>query len=287
MNRIRNVFGNLLDDVGITLGSAIIALGLTIFLIPNKIAAGGVSGLATIIYYLTSSPVGITMLLINIPIFIISIKVIGLPFVARSLFGIAILSFLIDIFQSMVPVITEDLLLASIYGGLLTGLGLGVVFRFNGTTGGTDMIARLFNYYTGLSMGESLFLADGIVVTLAGIFFNVEVALYAAITIFITSKTIDMVQEGFGISKMAIIISESNHILKDKILKEMDRGVTTLNGSGGYTGKEMEVLMCIISRSEVSKLKRMVYDTDNDAFVTISNVHEVLGEGFKNMDKKE
>ena len=284
MNKSKSILRTFFDFAGITLGSGIIALGLTVFLIPNKIAAGGVSGLATIIYYLFNSPVGITMLLINIPIFIISIKVIGLPFVARSLFGIAILSFFVELFQSMVPVITEDLLLASIYGGLLAGLGLGIVFRFNGTTGGTDMIARLLNHYTEVSMGEGLFLADGIVVTMAGIFFNIEVALYAAITIFITSKTIDMIQEGFGISKMAIIISERNDTLKERILKEMDRGVTTLNGTGGYTGKEMEVLMCIISRSEVSKLKKLVYDEDNDAFVTISNVHEVLGEGFKKMD---
>lgn len=284
MNKIRKVFFSILEYIGITIGSAIIALGLTAFLIPNKIAAGGVSGLATILFYWINLPVGVTMLLINIPIFILSIKVIGLTFVARSLYGIAILSFLIEVFQKTVPSVTQDLLLAAIYGGLLCGAGLGLVFRFNGTTGGTDMVARLLNYFTGISMGEGLFVADGIVVTLAGIFFNIEVALYAAITIFIISRTIDMIQEGFGISKMAIIISDYNKKIRIKILEELDRGLTSLQGYGGYTSQEKEVLMCVISRSEVSKLKKMVYDIDKNAFVTISNVHEVLGEGFKNVD---
>ncbi|MFW5998779.1 MAG: YitT family protein [Bacillota bacterium] len=284
MNRLKKFLLIIFEYTGITLGAVIIALGLSVFLIPNKIAAGGVSGFATIIYYWLNFPIGITMLFINIPLFILSIKVLGLTFATRSLYGITVLSFLIELFQGIVPVITQDLLLAAIYGGLLSGLGLGLVFRFNGTTGGTDMVAGLINYYTGISMGEGLFIADGLIVSLAGIFFNIEVALYAAISIFIISKTIDMVQEGFGISKMVIIISDYNEKIRKKIINELDRGLTSLKGFGGYTSKEKEVLMCIISRSEVSKLKRMVYETDKEAFVTISNIHEVLGEGFKKID---
>ena len=275
----------IIDYIGITIGTALTALGLTVFLIPNKIAAGGVSGLATVIYYLFEFNVGITMLLINIPILLTGMKVLGASFGARTIYGILALSFFTDIMQPNVPDITNDLLLASIYGGLLIGLGLGVVFRFRGTTGGTDMIARLIHHFSSFSVGQGLLIADGFVVTLAGIFFNLEVALYAAITIFITSKTIDVIQEGMDISKAALIISSKPKEIEKAILDNLNRGFTSFQGRGGFTGENREVLLCIISRTEVTRLKRMVCEIDEDAFVTISNVHEVLGEGFEEVEE--
>ncbi|MTI58831.1 MAG: YitT family protein [Firmicutes bacterium] len=271
----------LFDILGITVGSALAALSLVIFLIPNRIAAGGISGLATIIYYLTEFPVGILTLVLNIPLFIAVIKVLGLSFGIRTIYGMITFAVFIDLFQPVVPVLTHDLLLATIYGGIVGGLGLGIVFNSRGTTGGTDMAAKLINHYTGLSVGESIFLADGIVVLLAGLFFNAEVALYAAIAIFINSKTIDLVQEGLRFSKAVFIISTNPEAIKDEVMSELDRGVTILNGYGGYTGDEKDVLFCIISRTEVAKLKRVVSRIDRKAFVIITNVHEVLGEGFK------
>ncbi|QTL99901.1 DUF2179 domain-containing protein [Iocasia frigidifontis] len=271
----------LFDILGITVGSALAALSLVIFLIPNRIAAGGISGLATIIYYLTEFPVGILTLVLNIPLFIAVIKVLGLSFGIRTIYGMITFAVFIDLFQPVVPVLTHDLLLATIYGGIVGGLGLGIVFNSRGTTGGTDMAAKLINHYTGLSVGESIFLADGIVVLLAGIFFNAEVALYAAIAIFIHSKVIDLVQEGLRFSKAVFIISTNPEAIKDEVMSELDRGVTILNGYGGYTGDEKDVLFCIISRTEVAKLKRVVSKIDRKAFVIITNVHEVLGEGFK------
>lgn len=275
---MRQVF---LDYLGITLGSLLTALGLTIFLVPNKIAAGGVSGLATVIFYLTHIPVGIMMLVINIPLFIAGVKILGRSFGARTIYGIITLSVFTDILQPVVPVLTKDLLLATIYGGILGGLGLGLVFRAKGTTGGTDMVAMLINHFTGLSTGQGLLLADGFVVMLAGFFFNIEVALYAALTIFINSKTIDLVQEGFSLTRATFIISSKPDKIREGIISNLDRGVTILEGYGGYTGEEKDVLFCIISRSEVTKLKRMVYEIDPRAFVIIADVHEVLGEGFK------
>jgi len=150
-----------LDYLGITAGSALIALGLTSFLIPNRIAAGGVSGLATVIFHLTQIPVGIMVLIINLPLFLVSMKILGRSFGARTIYGVISLSFFIDLLQPVVPVITRDLLLASIYGGIIGGLGLGLVFKARGTTGGTDMVARIINHYTGLSTGQGLLLADG------------------------------------------------------------------------------------------------------------------------------
>ncbi|MFP4661969.1 MAG: YitT family protein [Halanaerobiales bacterium] len=271
----------IVDYLGITIGAALLALSLSVFLIPNKIAAGGLSGLATIIYYWTGLPVGTMTLLMNIPLFIAGVKFLGRSFGPRTIYGMVVFSILIDILQPFVPVLTEDLLLASIYGGVVGGLGLGIVFLSRGTTGGTDMIARLINHFTGLSMGQGLLLADGFVVVLAGIFFNAEVALYAAITIFINSKTVDLVQEGIDYKKAAVIISAESEEIKQKIMAGLDRGVTVIKGEGGFTGQDKNMLYCVINRTELSKLKKIVYDLDNDAFVIISNVHEVLGEGFK------
>ncbi|MFW5981979.1 MAG: YitT family protein [Halanaerobiaceae bacterium] len=276
-----NIKRTLLDYLGITIGSAIASLSLSVFLVPNKIAAGGLSGLSTIIFYMTGLPVGTMTLLLNIPVFLAGLKVLGFSFGARTIYGMILFSVFIDVFQNLVSPLTSDLLLATIYGGIIGGLGLGIVFLSRGTTGGTDMIARLINHYTNLSVGQGLLLADGLVVLMAGIFFNAEVALYAAIAIFINSKTIDLVQEGLEYKKAALIISQNPGDIKEKVMKNLDRGVTILKAEGGYTGKERDVLYCIINRNELSRLKRMVYEIDNNAFVIISTVHEVLGEGFK------
>ena len=270
----------IIDYLGITAGSFLIALALTVFLVPNRIAAGGVSGLATVIYYITSFPIGITMLIINIPLFFAGLKIMGMSFGMRTIYGIVSLSVFTDLLQPHMTSLTNDLLLASIYGGVLGGIGLGIVFRSRGTTGGTDMIAALINYFTGITVGEGLLIADGIVVTLAGIFFNLEVALYAAVTIFITSRTIDVVQEGFNFKKGVLIISDKADEINEMVVNDLNRGVTEFEAKGGYTGDRKDVLLCIISRSEVSELKNAVSEIDKDAFVIISNVHEVLGEGF-------
>ncbi len=270
----------IIDYLGITAGSFLIALALTVFLVPNRIAAGGVSGLATVIYYITSFPIGITMLIINIPLFLAGLKIMGTSFGMRTIYGIISLSVFTDLLQPHVTSLTDDLLLASIYGGVVGGIGLGIVFRSRGTTGGTDMIASLINYFTGITVGEGLLIADGVVVTLAGIFFNLEVALYAAVTIFITSQTIDVVQEGLNFKKGVLIISDKADEIKRMVVNDLNRGITEFEAKGGYTGDRKQVLLCIISRSEVSELKTAVAKIDKEAFVIISNVHEVLGEGF-------
>lgn len=269
-----------IDYLGITFGSFLIAISLTVFLVPNRIAAGGVSGLATVIYYITSFPIGMTMLVINIPLFFAGLRIMGIGFGVRTVYGIVVLSVFTDLLQPHMTSLTDDLLLASIYGGVISGIGLGIVFRSRGSTGGTDVIASLINYFTGVTVGEGLLIADGIVVTLAGIFFSMEVALYAAVTIFITSQTIDVVQEGLNFKKGVLIISDNYSQINKMIVDELNRGVTEFEAKGGYTGREKKVLLCIISRSEVSELKKAVAEIDQDAFIIISNVHEVLGEGF-------
>lgn len=268
------------DYVGITLGAILTAMGLVMFLVPNRIAAGGVSGFATVMYHLFDFPVGMTMLVINVPLFIIGIRVLGFTFGIRTLYGILVLSLATDYLEPYLPVLTHDFLLAAIYGGLFAGVGLGIVFKFRATTGGTDLIARLINHYSGFSVGKGLLMVDFLVVTLAGIVFGSELALYALIGLFITSKAIDLVQEGFNIAKGTFIISGQGGEIKKNILHKMDRGVTILKGQGGFTENEKEVLLCVINRSEVTRLKTLVHNIDQDAFVIITDVHEVLGEGF-------
>ncbi|WP_459844339.1 YitT family protein [Halanaerocella petrolearia] len=271
----------------ITLGSVLTATGLVMFLIPNKVAAGGVSGLATVIYYLFNLPVDKVILAFNVPLFIIGFREFETKFGIRTLYGILALSLAIDLLTGTLPVITHDPLLATLYGGGLTGLGLGLVFRAKGTTGGTDLVAQLISKYTNFSVGKGLLIIDFCVIALAGIAFNPEQALYALVALYVTSRVIDLVQEGLDIAKASFIISDSASDVKGKILEEMDRGVTVLKGEGGFTKDNKEILLCIISRSEVSDLKRLVHTIDEDAFVIITEVHEVLGEGFNENLLKE
>ena len=271
----------LLEYLGVILGSFILAVGLIAFLIPNKIAAGGVSGLATISFYLTGLPVGVTMLIFNIPLFLISMKELGVKVGIKSLAGTIALSFFIDMLTPFIPPSTQNPLLAALYGGIMSGLGLGIVFRSKGTTGGTDLGAALLHKYFKSSIGMSLLAIDGIVIILAGIVFNVEAALFALITVFVTSKVIDVVQEGISYTRAAYIISEKNSEIADTINRVLERGVTSLMGKGTFTDTERQVLLCVVSQREVTGLKDLVYDIDPSAFMIVSDVHEVLGEGFK------
>lgn len=271
----------ILEYLGVILGSFILAVGLIAFLIPNKIAAGGVSGLATISFYLTGLPVGVTMLIFNIPLFLISMKELGVKVGIKSLAGTIALSFFIDMLTPFIPPSTQNPLLAALYGGIMSGLGLGIVFRSKGTTGGTDLGAALLHKYFKSSIGMSLLAIDGIVIILAGIVFNVEAALFALITVFVTSKVIDVVQEGISYTRAAYIISEKNSEIADTINRVLERGVTSLMGKGTFTDTERQVLLCVVSQREVTGLKDLVYDIDPSAFMIVSDVHEVLGEGFK------
>ena len=270
------------EFIWVTIGVVLTALGLNLFLIPNKIAAGGVSGLAIILHHVIGSPVGLTMLALNVPLFAMGIYRLGLTFGFRSLYGTLSLSLVVDSLAPFLPVPTQDLLLAGLFGGVLVGLGLGLVFRFRGTTGGTDLAAAVLRTYTGVNIGQLLFMVDAAVVLVAGfVFQSWELMLYALITIFITAWVIDLVQEGFSYAKAFFVISSRLDIIAGKILRELGRGATALKGRGLYTGNDRDVLLTVVNRAEVSRLKEIVYETDPNAFVILADVREVLGEGFK------
>ncbi|MDK2836168.1 MAG: hypothetical protein PWP21_945 [Thermosediminibacterales bacterium] len=272
---------NFFDYFLIFIGSLLTALSLNMFLVPNRIAAGGVSGVATILHFTARLPVGLTMLVLNLPLFLAGLKFLGLSFGFRTVLATLLLSFLTDV-TARFPVVTSDLILASVYGGIVMGVGLGLVLRSGATTGGSDLAARLVHRFFGdISVGQALLGIDFLVITAAGMVFNLELAMYALFSLFISSRVIDLIQEGMNYAKAAYIISVKSKEIARCILDELNRGVTVLGGRGGYTGENREILLCVISRLEVSRLKNLVHSLDPNAFVIISDVHEVLGEGFK------
>lgn len=278
----RRIWGKILGEyLGLTLGSLLAALGLVLFLVPNKIAAGGISGLATVFYYLFHLPVGLGIFLLNTPLFVLAFRQLGFRFGLRSFYGTVALSFFTDFLAPILPVPTQNTLLASIYGGVFTGVGIGLCFRCRGTTGGTDLAAQLLRRYLGASVGQALLLADGAVITLAGFVFNLELALYALIALFVSSRLIDVVQEGFGYAKVALIVSSQSGEITKRILSQLNRGATVFQGRGAYTNQAREIVLCVVARTEVSALKQLVSLIDPQAFVVVANVHEALGEGFR------
>lgn len=281
-NLRQRVTSAIFEFFGATTGVLLIALGLDLFLVPNRIAAGGVSGIATILHHLVGVPVGAAMLALNVPLFVLGIYRLGLKFGFRSLYGTVSLSFFIDLLAPYLPVATRDPLLAGVFGGVLVGVGLGVVFRYRGTTGGTDLAAAILRTYTGANVGQLLFVVDGLVVLAAGFAFRSwELAMYALITIFVTAWLIDLVQEGISYAKAFLIISDRAEQIAGLVLGSLGRGATALPARGMYTGREREVLLVVVNRAEVTRLKDLVYEVDPRAFVILADVHEVLGEGFK------
>lgn len=276
----------LFDYLGVTVGAIVAALGLDIFLVPFKIAAGGLSGLSTILYYLIHVPVGSSMLVLNIPLFILALRRLGPKSIILSLYGTVVLSLAIDLMAPFVHPPTHNLLLAAVFGGVVEGLGLGLVFRFRGTTGGTDLAAAVLRSYTGVNVGQLLFLVDASIALLAGVAFaSADLTMYALITIFITSWVVDQVQEGLSYAKAFFIISPRVPEIAAEVLSDLGRGATAWTVTGMYTAQPREVLLVVVNRAEVTRLKDIVYDKDPGSFVILADVHEVLGEGFKNMEK--
>ena len=268
--------------VQITIGTALLSLAVTLFLLPNHISTGGFSGIATIGYYLLNIPMGMSVMVLNIPLFIVVLIKGGKKELINAIFGTIMLSVFLNIFEKF-NVLTEDKLLAGIYGGILAGLGSAIVFKANASTGGTDLLASIVKMFKpNIKRGNMMIVFDAIVITLNVIFFKeIDVALYSAIVIFIMGKIIDAFFEGVNFSRTIYIISPKYEEISAKIGKEMRRGVTLLEGMGMYKKEEKRVIFCVVSRGEVKEIRKIVNGIDGRAFVVISNAREVFGEGFK------
>jgi uncharacterized membrane-anchored protein YitT (DUF2179 family) len=274
-----------IDFTGILVGSVILAVGMNMFMIPNMLAPGGVSGLAVVLYHLFRLPVGATIILLNIPLFIVGYLVLGPRVVIQSLLGTFLFSIAVEATASFLPAATDDLLLAAVYGGVVMGIGVGLVFRFRGSTGGTGLLSLILAKAKGISPGQAMLWGDLVVLAAAVFVFGSEAAMYAAVALFVSVKVIDGILEGLGLAKSVIIITKSGEAINEKLLYELGRGVTWLEGHGGYTGQSREVLLCVVTRQQIATLKTIIRNIDPDAFVIIGNATEVHGEGFQKMQQ--
>ena len=265
----------------ITFGVFITAFSLTLFLAPNRLTSGGVSGMATVLYFVTGIPIGVLSILLNIPIFLVGIGKEGKAFGFKSIYATVALSLLIDVFSSLPP-LTDDIFLAAVFGGLSMGAGLGLVLASSATTGGTDIIAKLVKRrLRHLTIGRLLLGIDILVITFAAaVFRDAAIGMYSAVALIVCTLTIDFIIDGGKFAKTVFIISDNYKSIAEAVNSDLNRGVTGIFGKGMYSGGEKLILMCILRRNEIPRLKDLVKSIDSEAFVILADVREVLGEGF-------
>ncbi len=275
---------NIGDFLLITIGTLITAAGIVIFIAPNKIAAGGVSGIGVILFHLLHFPIGLTMLVINFFLFIVAFFLLGSEFGLKSIYATIMLSLFVDLLEYVVPknFYVNDLVIAVVFGNLLTGAGIALVMSRGSSTGGTDIIAMIARKYTNIDVGKALMAIDFSITVFAGIFFGKIIGMYSLLAVIINTNTIDYVLEGITTSFQALVVTSKPSEIKERILVELNRGVTLLKAVGGYTGEEKLALWVILkSPREIVRLKEIVKEEDPTAFITITHVREVLGKGFK------
>lgn len=278
---IKKTSKNIIEILGTVLGSAIMAIGVSLFLLPNQLSTGGFSGLATIIYYFLDLPIGFVTIILNLPLLVIALYKLGRKFIKKTIIGTISLSLFMDVFDKF-PALTEDRFLACIYGGIIVGFGTAIILRVGASTGGTDLISNIVKgYRPSIKMGNVIMWIDTIIVALNTLAFKeIEIGLYSAIAIFLLGKILDLVFEGVNFTKLLIIISDKSEEIAFKI-QEIERGVTGVYGKGMYTEKEKLVLICASPRKYVANIKKIAKEIDENSFIIISNAREVYGEGFK------
>lgn len=274
----------------ILVGSFILASGFVLFITPYKIVPGGVYGIAIIIHYILGTPVGLTALTMDIPLTLIGIRVLGPRFGYKTVVGFLLTAFFVDGITYLYgnePLVADEPLLSSIFGGVFLGLGLGLIFKAKATSGGTDIIAMIIGKYTKLPIGQLLIYVDSVIVLFGLIIFqDWKIPLYSLIVIFITGKVIDTVLQGVSYDKTLFIISEKHDMIRDKIINDLNRGGTFIKGNGMYNGAEKTVIFTVVNRREMAMLQEFIHDVDPLAFVTVINANEILGEGFKSLKDK-
>lgn len=277
-----NIKKQIAEIFGTILGSFVISIGISLFLLPNQLSSGGIAGIGTIIYYLLKIPMGTTIILLNIPLFLISILKIGKSFFVKSLIGTISLSTFIDCLDKFKP-LTQDRFLACIYGGIIIGVGTAIILKVNSSTGGTDMVTYIAKKYKpSIRTGNIIVIIDIIIVTLNMFFFReIEIGLYSGIAIYLMGKIIDILFEGIDFTKLIFIVSKKSEEIAEKIGKSIERGTTGIYGKGMYTNEEILILMCAVTRRDVSKVTEIAKKIDKNSFIIITNSREVLGQGFK------
>lgn len=278
------------DAVFFIAGTLLYSIGVAVFTAPNKIAPGGITGISTILHYLIGSPLGTMITVLNIPLFIVAFRFLGKSFVVKTVICTVLVSVFTDILGlSFIPKYTENVLLAALYGGVLSGAGLGLVFLRGGTTGGTDILSRLLRRkWPHVPMGRMMLSIDfGVIALSALVFWDINVALFAIIVEFTSSRVIDSLLYGADNGRMALIISDRYRDVAEAIRHDLNRGITLLKGEGYYTGNEHEVILCAVRRTQAARLSAIVRRVDPQAFIIMCSADEVLGLGFKSLDKQD
>ena len=291
MSELKKFLPSIRDYSLVAMGTLVQAIGLRIFLIPANLASGGVSGIAQLVNYFTGWPIGLMVFIGNLPLFVIGWRFLGgRRFALRTAFAIVALSFFTDalLWLPFFPRdgLTHDLVLNSLYGAVVAGVGYGLVYRGQGTSGGSDILARILNHYRGIPITQSYLITDTAVILGAGFIFGWDKALYAVITLYVSGLVVDTTMEGTGTVRTALIVTTQPKAVSDRILEDLERGVTVLSGTGAYSGQARPVLYTVITRSEVQILKDIVHQADPLAFMVIGAVHEALGEGFQPFKKQ-
>ena len=272
------------DYLLIILGGFVQALALRTFLIPSQLVGGGISGVAQLLHYLWRTPVGMITLLANIPLFVIGWRYLGGPrFALRTILSVVSFTVFTDILIELTgqAPITDDILLNSLYGGIILGIGLGLVYLGRGTSGGTDILTRILNQRLGMSISLAYMITDSFAVLLAGFFFSWDKSLYGLIMIYLSGVAADMVSQGTNVIREAMIITDETEKVVTAIMQGLGRGTTIINAKGGYTNKDRPIVFCVVTAGEVIRLKAIVHEADPDAFMVVGHANEALGEGFK------
>lgn len=284
MSKIKNkTTRNLVSYILLTIGAIISALALECFLIPNTILDGGITGISIILFKLFAIPVSLLVLILNIPFVFVGYKNLGKHFLYRTIYSMIIFSLFLSYFENVTPFV-DDILLATVFGGALYGIGVGMVIHFGGCVDGTESVAIVISKKTSFSVGQIVLFFNLIIYTVAGSIFGVDRALYSLLTYFITSKVVDFVSTGLQQAKAAMIITDKSTKLSKEIYDKLGRTTTTIRGKGLISG-EKEVLYCVLTRIEVFELKRIVEEMDESAFVTITDVSDIIGNHIKSNNK--
>ena len=275
------------DYLLLTGGALLLSANVNLFLAPNRVVSSGVTGLGMLSHYVWGWPIGLVTLALNIPIFVAGMKWGGWRLLLRSVYATAIMTAGIDLLAPFLPPIQGDPLIFTLFGGLLDGVGIGLVLRGQGTTGGTDIIAQLLNRHKGIGFGTTFIVVNSVILLAAATVVGLVPVLYALIVNFVSGRVVDAVQEGSGYARSFFIVSTRSAEIQQAILDDLERGVTLLEVRGGYTEVPLSALYVVVSRSQVTHLKRLISERDPTAFVVVSEAHEVLGEGFRPITHKQ
>ena len=286
--RARKILDFTKNFILIVLGAYLISLSINMFLLPHKMTTGGASGIATILYYLSNIPMGITILAINLPLFVIAIVKLGKKFVIKTIFSTVLLSVFLELFKydQVIQTTQIDLLMSCMFGGIISGIGLSLTFKAGASSGGSDLLANIIYKLTKIQslskvlMGIEIVIISGVIIC----FKDINLGLYSIIALFISTKVIDVIFDGIYNTKVATIITKKGDQIVESILSELGRGATITNSIGAHSGEENTTITCVITRNQIASLKQIIRDNDNRAMMYITNANEAIGKGFKSVD---